>query len=371
MSNFKVYDPVAQLIASGGGGGTNIPNSIPGTSIVNNSITNTQLAPGAAVTNITSNSLPGTSIVPGTITNMQIASETITSGNILNGTITGADIASETITTNNILNGTITGADIASETVANGNIVPGAPNTIKGTNSLIGVDDFVLGTGLTLTVGAGPTLAVDANALGKADDTNFGVIEFHSTGDLIQNGANSGIAKIREPPVGQTQLNAGFDINNNFVVSKAGALVGVATANDLPFTFQNLIFQIDDASPRSLKIKLVDGGGYIVGGAQPYWDEGPNDGSLTQFVTGRYIYRNVDTTTFKYLSERVSNEPSGSTLVRAPWDTTLAASQSATGQGYQEIYNFYINDTIDDCGYRVTAMYFNPQSFIIVERLTV
>jgi len=195
------------------------------------------------------------------------------------------------------------------------------------------------------------------------------VVEFDSSGDLKQSDVNSGIALIKQPDLGQTQFSAGFDLTGKFVVSKGGALVGMAVPNGTPFQFQNLIFQMDDVSPRSLKIKLVSGGGYIVGGGQPYWDEGNNDGSMIPFVTGRYIYRNVNTTTFVSMSERAQDEPLGSTLVTSAWDSTLAASTSTTGQGYQEIYNFYLNDGVEDSGYRVTSMYFNPNSYIVVERL--
>jgi hypothetical protein len=409
--NFKTYDPVAQLVASGGGGGGGLPSTggtmtgninmtVPSKIIqcqapsgvcdltnkqyVDNAISTAIAALGAPLLPLSGGTMTGAIIQPlapinaNDLTNKIYVDSKVSTPNsipgtsITNNSITNAQIANNTITSGNIQDGTITGTDIAPATVANSNIVPGPASTIKGTNSLINVDNFVIGTGLILSPGPGPTLSVDATMLGKAGNTQFGVVEFDPSGDLKDNGVNTGIARIKQPAIGQTQLNAGFDLTGNFVASKAGALTGVAVPNGTPFTFQNLIFQMDDISPRSLKIKLVSSGvptPYIVGGAQPYWDQGIAD-PPTPFVTGRYIYRNVDTTTFKFLSERTANEPTGSTLVTAPFDTTLAAAPSTTGEGYIEIYNFYINDGIDDCGYRVTSMFFNPNSFIVVERLT-
>ena len=63
--NFKILDPLAQLIAGGGGGGIG-PGTIPGSAIQAGTITNTQLAPGVAAANI--NAGP-----PGSINPSQIA----------------------------------------------------------------------------------------------------------------------------------------------------------------------------------------------------------------------------------------------------------------------------------------------------------
>jgi hypothetical protein len=380
------------------------PGTIPGTSIVNNSITNTQLAPGSAADNInagpdgsilpskisggpflllsggtmsgaisqpiapvaaddvtnkayvdskvsTPNSIPGTSITNNSITNAQIAPGTITTTEIANNTILGSNIAP----------GTITGANIAPATVANSNIVPGPANTLKGTNSLSNVDDFILGSGLILSAGASPTLSVDPASLVKADDTQFGVVQFDPTGDLRQSAVNSGIGRVKQPNVGVIVINSGFDAAGNFVSSKSGALVGTSVPDASTYTYDNLIFQIPTTGVIALQMKFVTGSGFVAGGGQPYWE---TTGPL-QFVTGRKVYRTMDSTTFKYLSERVAGEPLGNTTVLAPWDTSTSINGGPT-----EIFNVFVDDGIDPAAYRITEFYFSPNYFLVIERLT-
>ncbi|ADO00382.1 hypothetical protein WIV_gp039 [Wiseana iridescent virus] len=385
-------------------GAISTPGSIPATSIVNNSITNTQLAPGAAAANInagpagsinssqiaggpflllsggvmsgaitqpiapvavddvtnkayvdskvsTPNSIPGTSITNNSITNAQIAPGTITTTEIAPGTILGSNIAP----------GTITGANIAPATIANSNIVPGPANTLKGTNSLSNVDDFILGAGLSLSAGASPTLIVDPASLVKADNTQFGVVQFDPSGDLMQSAANSGIAKVKQPSPGVIVINTGFDAAGNFVSSKAGALVGTSVPDADTYTYDNLVFQIPTAPPIALQMKFLAGSGFVAGGGQPYWETtGP-----VQFVMGRKVYRTMDSTTFKYLSERVANEPTGNTTVIPPWDTN-----TSTNGGPAEIFNVFVSDGIDPAAYRITEFYYSPNYFLVIERLT-
>lgn len=345
--NFKIFDPVAQLVAGGGTSG----GSIPGSSIQSGTITNTQLAPGAAAANV--NAGPA-----GAINASQISGGPFLplAGGTMSGAITqplapivGTDLTNKTYVDSIVSTpSSIPGSSIQSGTITNTQLAPGVA---------------------AANVNAGPAGAINGSQVANAGNAQFGVVKFDPSGDLKDSGVNTGIARVKQPNVGISEFSAGFDLSGNFVVSKAGGIVGVSVPNGTPLQYGNLIFQMDDSSPRSLKIKLVAGSGYIVGGAQPYWDQGNAD-PPTPFVTGRYIYRNVDTTTFKFLSERVVGEPIGSTLVTAPWDTTLANAPSTTGEGYQEIYNIYVNDGIDDAGFRVTSMYFNPNSFIVIERLT-
>jgi len=77
--NFKIYDPIAQLIASGSGGG-----SIPGSSIQSGTITSTQIAP---------NTITSANIAPNTITSSNLSSGAA-ADNINNGS-DGAIIASK------------------------------------------------------------------------------------------------------------------------------------------------------------------------------------------------------------------------------------------------------------------------------------
>ncbi|CCV01772.1 hypothetical protein IIV22_095L [Invertebrate iridescent virus 22] len=387
------------------------PNSIPGTSITNNSIDNTQLAPGAAADNVAAgpdgsilpskiqggllplsgggpmtgaisqpiapvaandvtnkayvdatigapNSIPGSSIVNNSITNNQIAAGTITNNEIANNTITGGNIAL----------GTITGANIAPATVANSNIVPGPASTIKGTNSLSNVDDCTIGGGLSLSAGASPTLTLNPATIQKTGDSQFGVMNFDPLGDFKETSATSGIAKLKQPALGVATTNASFDISGNFVSAKAGAISGQIVPNDTEFPYDNLVFKMNSSSPRSLMVRTATPSpdptpqGFI-GYGQPYWENpGPSE-----FVTGKVILRYLNPTTFKYLSERVVDEPTGSTYVDPAWDASTADPNAGTGS--VEIYAFYLNDGVENGGFRVTCIHFDTDSFICVERL--
>ncbi|CCV02121.1 hypothetical protein IIV25_103L [Invertebrate iridovirus 25] len=386
-----------------------VPGSIPGASITNNSITNTQLAPGSAAANVAAgpdgsilpskiqggllplsgggpmtgaitqpiaptsandvtnkayvdgaigvpNSIPGSSIVNGSITNNQITA----------GTITNVEIANNTITGSNIALGTITGANIAPATVTNSNIVPGPASTIKGTNSLSNVDDCVVGGGLSLSAGAGPTLTLNPATIQESGNSQFGVMKFDPLGDFKQTGVASGIARLKQPASGVVSVNASFDIGGNFVSASAGAISGRIVDNDTEFFYDNLVFKMNSTSPRSLMARLVTSPSVnpgFIGYGQPYWENpGP-----TEFVTGKVILRYLDTTTFKYLSERVAGEPIGSTYVDPAWDTSTADPNAGTGS--TEIYSFYLNDGVENGGFRITCIHFDTTSFICAERL--
>jgi hypothetical protein len=94
--------------------------------------------------------------------------------------------------------GTSAAAPIISNlAITNPKVNPGGANTLKGTNSLTNVDDIILGSGLSLTVGAGPTLSVNSSSLSKAGAAQFGVVEFDPSGDLNATAANSGIAVVK------------------------------------------------------------------------------------------------------------------------------------------------------------------------------
>ena len=68
------------------------------------------------------------------------------------------------------------------------------------------MDDIVLGSGLSLSTGATPTLSVVQPALDKAGNTQFGVVEFDPTGDLTETSSNSGIAVIKAGAVTNLKL---------------------------------------------------------------------------------------------------------------------------------------------------------------------
>ena len=93
--------------------------------------------------------------------------------------------------------------------ITNAKISPGPPSTLKGTNSLATVDDIILGSGLALNTGAGPTLRVATSTVARAGSTQFGVVVFDSSGDLAQTGANSGIALVKSLAITNDKLAPG------------------------------------------------------------------------------------------------------------------------------------------------------------------
>jgi hypothetical protein len=102
------------------------------------------------------------------------------------------------ISTGKIANLAITTAKIADANVSNPKINPGGANTLKGTNSTTNVDDIILGSGLSLTAGAGPTLSVNSTTLNKAGVSQFGVVQFDPVlGDLDPTSVNSGIGQVK------------------------------------------------------------------------------------------------------------------------------------------------------------------------------
>ncbi|CCV02148.1 hypothetical protein IIV25_130L [Invertebrate iridovirus 25] len=90
--------------------------------------------------------------------------------------------------------------------ITNPKINPGGASTLKGTNSLVAIDDITLGSGLQLSVGASPTLSVNLTSLQKAGNTQFGVVEFDPTGDLTQTALNSGIGVVKPLAITNAKL---------------------------------------------------------------------------------------------------------------------------------------------------------------------
>jgi hypothetical protein len=90
--------------------------------------------------------------------------------------------------------------------ITNPKVNPGGPSTLKGTNSLTNVDDIVLGSGLSLSAGAGPTLSVDSATLPKAGAVQFGVVEFSGSGDLVETAPNSGIGVVKNVAITNSKL---------------------------------------------------------------------------------------------------------------------------------------------------------------------
>jgi hypothetical protein len=67
--------------------------------------------------------------------------------------------------------------------ITNPKVNPGGASTLKGTNSLTNVDDIILGSGLSLTAGAGPTLSVTGikkknSSVARTLQTSTGAVGF-------------------------------------------------------------------------------------------------------------------------------------------------------------------------------------------------
>lgn len=216
--------------------------------------------------------------------------------------------------------------------------------------------------------------SIPGSSIIPAGNTQFGTIEFDPSGDLTQTATNSGIALLKQPATGTVAVDVGFDSTGKFVSTKLGTVLSSGLLVDgAAFTAGNLMLTVSNLPPRSLQIHFVSGpGGYIAGSAQPYWDSGTPP---TANDIGRYIYRNVGTTGYVYLSQRVTGEPTGSTLTEEPFDTSGNTDPSELGAGFVEIYNIYVNDNVDNGVFRITVNQVNvptgtSNSYIAVERLS-
>ncbi|AAB94468.1 159L [Invertebrate iridescent virus Kaz2018] len=292
-------------------------------------------------------------------------------GNIAAGTVTGGsggDLAAGTVTGGaggNIAAGTVTGG-------AGGNI---AANTITAGELAAGA--------AAANINSGPAGAVNGSQISKADNTNFGVIEFDPSGDLKQTAAGSGIALVKQPAAGTSVTIAGFDSSGTFITSKVGSIVAAAVPNGTSLNFYNIMIRYPTVAPISLQISVAavgaappPGPGFIGIGEQrwivnttinpnPPPPANPNPGTTPYLRTESRVTQNsVAVGTFSYLN--VNNVATGAiSALATPWDNS---EQTVQGGAYER-YEFYINDGVDASGYRVTAFYFSPSSFITIERL--
>ncbi len=214
---------------------------------------------------------------------------------------------------------------------------------------------------------------VVAGTINKAGNTQFGTIEFDPSGDLVETAANSGIALLKQPAAGTVVEDVGFDSTGKFVSTKLGVVSSSGVlANGTPYVVGNLQLKVNNVAPISLQLQLVSGSGYVAGSAQPYYDSGSSP--VTPNVTGRYIYRAVNSTGFVSLSERVTGEPTSSTVVTPAFDTSGSTDASESGSGYVEIYNIFVNDSVDNGVFRITVNQVNVpsagNSYITLERLS-
>jgi hypothetical protein len=163
--NFKIYDPISDLID----GGSNLYLSTSG-GFMKGAIVQ-QLAP---------------------VNPFDVVNKTYVDNTLLNGIPDATTTVKGKVKLSGDLSGTADLPVIAPLAVTNAKLNPGPNSTLKGTVSG-SVDDIVLGSGLVM---AGSTLNVDTAIIPKADNAQFGLVQFDPIGDLTETALLSGIAVI-------------------------------------------------------------------------------------------------------------------------------------------------------------------------------
>jgi hypothetical protein len=259
--NFKTYDPVAQLIASGGGGSSlpllggtlmgNLTMSIPykviqcqtpsdPCDVVNLVYLNSLYLPLAGGTMSGVINQPSLPTSPNELANKAYVDSLIGGGPFLplsGGTMTGEILQPLAPSTGNALtNKTYVDAQISAGTpdattlvkgkvqlagdlggvgtsaaapiitsgaVSNLKLSTGTNSTLKGTSGSGVVSDITLGPGLSMPAGV---LNLDPATIQKAGATQFGVVEFDPSGDLNATAANSGIGVVKPLAITNAKL---------------------------------------------------------------------------------------------------------------------------------------------------------------------
>lgn len=304
--NFKIYNPLLDLESGTGGGGSITPGSVtggPGGSIAPGTITNFNIAagtitggPGGNIAAGTVTGGPGGNIAPGTITSIDLAPGTaaanINSGPA--GAINGSQVSNADNTHFGVIEFDPTGdlvqtaagsgiavlkagaaaaninagpaGSINSSQIAGGPFLSAAPGSVTGGpggNIAPGTvtggpgGDLAAGTvtstnlaagAAAANINAGPAGAITGSQVSKADNTNFGVIEFDPTGDLVQTAAGSGIALLKAGAAA-TNINAG----------PAGAITGTQVSKA-----DNTNFGVIEFDPTGDLVQTAVGSGIAV-----------------------------------------------------------------------------------------------------------
>lgn len=123
-------------------------------------------------------------------------------------------------------------------------------------------------------INTGPAGAVNGSKISKADNLNFGVIEFDSSGDLIQTAPGSGIASLK-PGAAASNINAGppGSINSSqisggpFLPLSGGTMLGNVNMGTNIITLSNPPVNPTDAvNKQYVDTKVASAGGFAFGG---------------------------------------------------------------------------------------------------------
>src|SRR5574343_149227 len=128
---------------------------------------------------------------------------------------------------------------------------------LKGSNGLsTQVTDILLGTGLSIS---GSTLNATGVLAPNAGNTQFGLVEFDSSGDLVETSANSGIAVIGASKVTNTKINPGM--NSTLKGTASGVVNDIALGTNLSMTGITLNATIQNAGNAQFGLVEFDSSG--------------------------------------------------------------------------------------------------------------
>ena len=128
---------------------------------------------------------------------------------------------------------------------------------LKGSNGLsTQVTDILLGTGLSIS---GLTLNATGVLAPNAGNTQFGLVEFDSSGDLVETSANSGIAVIGASKVTNAKLNPGT--NSTLKGTASGVVNDITLGTNLSMTGTTLNATIQNAGNAQFGLVEFDSSG--------------------------------------------------------------------------------------------------------------
>jgi hypothetical protein len=213
---------------------------------------------------------------------------------------------------------------------------------LKGSSSASSAAaDITLGTGLSMT---GTTLSVDPATLNKAGNTQFGVIEFDPTGDLVQTAANSGIGSVKPLAINNSKLanlsgtsqlkgsSSASSVAADITLGPSMSMAGTTLSSQISF-FNGTDPSVTAPTDRPATTGVLY---YGTNGSTWVWN-GTNyvGGGSTPIATG--LVASLTAVTFNTLSVRHSGAPNNIFQLQCSspggFVTTLMTFQNSTGAG--------------------------------------